>query len=64
VKVDSLVELIRKQKNRFRLAPDGRLSFTPKHQDWQPLMDEVAELLHAIQEIPAAQGDQFTPAHG
>jgi transcription-repair coupling factor (superfamily II helicase) len=64
VKVEKLLELIRKQKNRFRLAPDGRLSFTPKNQDWQPLMDEVVDLLHAIREIPAAQDDQFAPAHG
>ncbi|HWH76224.1 MAG TPA: transcription-repair coupling factor, partial [Candidatus Binatus sp.] len=33
VKVEKLLELIHKQKNRFRLSPDGRLSFTPKHQD-------------------------------
>jgi transcription-repair coupling factor (superfamily II helicase) len=52
VKVDKLLELIRKQKNRFRLAPDGRLSFTPKCQDWQPLVDEVVELLHTIEDIP------------
>jgi len=62
VKVEKLLELIRKQKNRFRLSPDGRLSFTPKNQDWQPLMDEVAELLRAIQEIPASQSEQFAPA--
>ena len=64
VKVDKLLELIRNQKSRFRLSPDGRLSFMPKSQDWQPLMDEVAELLRTIQEIPAPQGDQFAPAHG
>ena len=52
VKVEKLLELIRKQKSRFRLSPDGRLSFAPKNQEWGPLMDEVAELLHAIQEVP------------
>jgi transcription-repair coupling factor (superfamily II helicase) len=57
VKVEKLLELIRKQKNRFRLSPDGRLSFTPKNQEWSPLMDEVAELLRAIQEIPTPKGD-------
>jgi transcription-repair coupling factor (superfamily II helicase) len=61
VKVDKLLELIRKQKNRFRLAPDGRLSFTPKCQDWQPLVDEVVELLRTIEEIPAAQRDYPEP---
>jgi transcription-repair coupling factor (superfamily II helicase) len=63
VKVDKLLELIRKQKNRFRLAPDGRLSFTPKRQDWQPLVDEVVELLHTIEEIPTVQRDQPEPIH-
>jgi len=57
VKVEKLLELIRKQKNRFRLSPDGRLSFTPKNQEWSPLMEEVAELLRAIQEIPTPKSD-------
>ena len=55
VKVDKLLELINKQKSRFRLAPDGRLSFTPKDKDWQPLAAEVVELLQTIREIPAAK---------
>jgi transcription-repair coupling factor (superfamily II helicase) len=63
VKVDKLIELIRKPKNRFRLAPDGRLSFTPKRQDWQPLVDEVVELLHTIEEIATPQQDQPEPIH-
>ncbi|HUR71212.1 MAG TPA: transcription-repair coupling factor [Candidatus Limnocylindrales bacterium] len=53
VKVDKLLDLIHKHKNRFRLAPDGRLSFTPKNHDWQPLAAEVVELLQTIREIPA-----------
>jgi transcription-repair coupling factor (superfamily II helicase) len=61
VKVDKLLELIHKQKNRFRLAPDGRLSFMPKRSDWQPLASEVIELLHAIREIPAPQKAQWIP---
>jgi len=61
LKVDKLLELIRKQKNRFRLAPDGRLSFTPKSQDWQPLVDEVVELLRTIEDIPAPRRDQPEP---
>jgi len=56
VKVEKLLELIHKQKNRFRLSPDGRLSFTPKSQEWEALMNEVAELLSSIQEIPAHRG--------
>jgi transcription-repair coupling factor (superfamily II helicase) len=55
VKVEKLLELIHQQKNRFRLSPDGRLSFTPKQQEWAALMDEVAELLRSIAEAPAPQ---------
>jgi transcription-repair coupling factor (superfamily II helicase) len=62
VKVEKLLELIRKEKSRFRLSPDGRLSFTPKNQEWQPLMDEVVELLHAIGEISAADGVRVASA--
>ena len=61
VKVDKLLELIHKQKNRFRLAPDGRLSFMPKRSDWQPLAAEVIELLHALREIPAPKKAQWIP---
>ncbi|MGH7887478.1 MAG: TRCF domain-containing protein, partial [Candidatus Binatia bacterium] len=64
VKVEKLLELIRKQKSRFRVSPDGRLSFTPKSQDWQPLMDEVAQLLRMIHETPAPQSEHALPAHG
>jgi transcription-repair coupling factor (superfamily II helicase) len=53
VKVDKLLELIHKQKNRFRLTPDGRLSFMPKNLDWEPLIEEVTELLRSIQELPS-----------
>ncbi|HWP23165.1 MAG TPA: transcription-repair coupling factor, partial [Candidatus Binatia bacterium] len=50
VKVEKLVELVRKQNGRFRLAPDGRLSFTPKNAQWPALIEEVAELLRSIGE--------------
>ena len=53
VKVEKLLEMIHKQKHRFRLSPDGRLSFRPKSQDWATLMDEVAELLRSITGAPA-----------
>ncbi|MDH3443970.1 MAG: hypothetical protein OEN50_08620, partial [Deltaproteobacteria bacterium] len=48
VKVETLLELIKKPKSRFRLAPDGRLSFAPQHDDWDALIDEIIELLHTI----------------
>jgi len=60
IRATKLLELIRKQKNRFRLSTDSRLSFTP-HQEWWPLMDELAELLRAIREIPVPEGDQLEP---
>ena len=55
VGVDKLLELIRKQKNRFRLAPDGRLSFTPQHKDWEALVAEVVQMLHSIRQDSAEQ---------
>jgi transcription-repair coupling factor (superfamily II helicase) len=50
VKVEKLLELIQKQKNKFRLASDGRLSFTPQSHEWEPLIAEVIQLLHKIRE--------------
>jgi transcription-repair coupling factor (superfamily II helicase) len=64
VKVEKLLELIHKPKNRFRLAPDGRLSFSPKHNEWPAVMDEVVELLHSIGETAVQQKDFLEPAHG
>ncbi|MBI1997496.1 MAG: transcription-repair coupling factor, partial [Deltaproteobacteria bacterium] len=61
VKVEKLLELIKTQKNRFRLSPDGRLSFTPVHQEWEPMVGEVVELLHSIYEIPAPELPSATP---
>jgi transcription-repair coupling factor (superfamily II helicase) len=52
VKIDKLLELIQKQKSGLRLTPDGRLSFTPKNPDWEPLIEEVSELLRSIQDLP------------
>jgi transcription-repair coupling factor (superfamily II helicase) len=53
LKVDKILELIQKQKNRFRLTPDGRLSFAPKNLDWESLIEEVSELLRSIQDLPS-----------
>jgi hypothetical protein len=61
VKVEKLLDLIRQPKSRFRLSPDGRLSFAPKSQEWQPLMEEVVELLHAIGEKTAPQAVRVPP---
>jgi len=48
VKVEKLLELIQRHKSRYRLAPDGRLSFNPKSQEWPLLTAEIAELLAEI----------------
>jgi len=53
VKVEKLLDLIKTQKSRFRLSPDGRLSFSPVHQEWKAMVGEVVELLHSIYEIPS-----------
>jgi transcription-repair coupling factor (superfamily II helicase) len=63
VKVEKLLELIQKPKSRFRIAPDGRLSFTPKNQDWEPLTNEVVELLHSLREMPVIEETQQASAH-
>ncbi len=55
VKIEKLLELIKKQKNRFRLAPDGRLAFTPQRQEWEALVGEVVQMLNAIRESPSQQ---------
>ena len=57
VKVEKLLELIHKQKNRFRLSPDGRLSFAPKQQQWDELVAEVSQLLRDLydREPPRSQ---------
>jgi transcription-repair coupling factor (superfamily II helicase) len=50
VKVERLLDLINRNHGRYRLSPDGRLSFTPKNQDWQKLIPEVTELLQGLGE--------------
>ena len=61
VKVEKLLELIHKQKSRFRLSPDGRLSFTPKNQDWEELMVEVSQLLRDIYEREPQRSEPLQP---
>ncbi|HKY08959.1 MAG TPA: TRCF domain-containing protein, partial [Candidatus Binatia bacterium] len=56
VRVEKLLELIHRQKTRFRLSPDGRLSFKPATQEWAALMNEVVELLRAVGEPEPRSG--------
>jgi transcription-repair coupling factor (superfamily II helicase) len=55
VKIEKLLELIQKHKKKFRLAPDGRLSFTPQQQNWEALIGEIMQLLNGIRESPPQQ---------
>jgi transcription-repair coupling factor (superfamily II helicase) len=48
VKVEKLLDLIKLRQSGCRLSPDGRLSFSPQHQDWELLIAEVIQLLYAI----------------
>lgn len=48
VKVERLLELIGKDKGRYRLSPEGRLSFSPQDQSWKGMIPEVIHFLQAI----------------
>ena len=48
VKVEKLLDLIRQGKSRYRLLPDGRLSFTPKTQEWAQLIGEITDFLATV----------------
>jgi len=50
LKVEKLLEMINRQKSKFRLVPDGRLAFTPQSLEWPALIEEVVRLLHEIHE--------------
>jgi transcription-repair coupling factor (superfamily II helicase) len=63
VKVEKLLELMQKQKNRFRVSPDGRLSFTPRNLEWVSLMAEVAELLRTLADSRAVQRSTGAAVH-
>jgi hypothetical protein len=63
VKIEKLLELINKPKTRFRLAPDGRLSFSPKNQEWELLVKEVEELLCSIYEPAVNLAPTSEPLH-
>jgi transcription-repair coupling factor (superfamily II helicase) len=64
VKVEKLLELIKKQKNKFRLVPDGRLAFTPQYQEWAALVGEVVQLLRMIRERAPQESLPTDSLHG
>ncbi len=47
-KADRLLDLMGRDKGRYRLSPEGRLSFTPQNQTWGGMIPEVIDLLQAI----------------
>ena len=49
VKVERLVQLVGKNGG-IRLSPEGRISFSPKSQDWGEVIPEVIEFLQGIAE--------------
>ena len=62
VKVEKLLELIHRDKGRFRLSPDGRLSFTPREPDWAAVTREIATLLENVGEgVPAPDPAPASP---
>lgn len=63
VKIDKLLELIKKPKSRYRLSPDGRFSFTPQQQDWEALVAEVVQLLHSVREPAGELQNAMEPIH-
>jgi transcription-repair coupling factor (superfamily II helicase) len=64
VKVEKLLQLIKEPRTRFRLAPDGRLSFTPQQQEWDKLIAEVIELLQALYESEPRRNIPLERLHG
>ncbi|HET9297816.1 MAG TPA: hypothetical protein VFP18_13080, partial [Candidatus Binatia bacterium] len=63
VRIEKLLELINKPKSRFRLAPDGRLSFSPKNEAWEMLVMEVEELLYSVYEPAVNMAPGSVPLH-
>jgi transcription-repair coupling factor (superfamily II helicase) len=64
VQVDKLLQLINKPRSRFRLSPDGRLSFVPEHQEWDKLIAEVINFLHALHDAQPQPNVPLEPLHG
>jgi len=50
VKVERLLELMEKEKGRYRLTPEGRLSFSAKHESLEEMIPEVIGFLQAVQQ--------------
>jgi hypothetical protein len=42
------MDLLQKEKGRYRLSPDGRLSFACRKEGWEGMISEVTDLLQAL----------------
>jgi transcription-repair coupling factor (superfamily II helicase) len=49
VKPERLLELMGKDKGRYRLSPEGRLSFVAQNRSWEGIIPEVVHLLQELQ---------------
>jgi hypothetical protein len=64
IKVEKLLDLISRQKSKFRVVPDGRLSFTPQDQQWAALVGEVVQLLQMIRQEAPHPSPPMESLHG
>jgi transcription-repair coupling factor (superfamily II helicase) len=48
VRVERLLELMAKDHGRYRLSPDGRLTFKPQQGSWETLVQETVGLLGSL----------------
>ena len=49
VKPERLLDLMGKDKGRYRLSPEGRLSFVAQNRSWEGIIPEVVHLLQELQ---------------
>jgi transcription-repair coupling factor (superfamily II helicase) len=45
---ERLLEIVAKDRSRYRLFPDRRVSFTPGQKSWEAMIPEIADFLQAI----------------
>ncbi|MFQ5903400.1 MAG: TRCF domain-containing protein, partial [Candidatus Binatia bacterium] len=48
IEVERLLDLVGKDRGRYRFSPEGRLSFAPQNQAWEGMVPEVIHFLQAI----------------
>jgi hypothetical protein len=63
VSVGRLVQLVGKN-GKYRITPEGRLSFAPKSEVWDEVVREVIDFLATIQEPAARKPAVAVPSPG